>query len=170
MIKFQLKCIQNHNFESWFSDSQRFEQLLSQNLLSCPVCGSQNVTRALMAPNIQTAKSKSKQDREANSTPIYKETANEEAINASLPAPSPYRNSPLPLSEDQIKILRKMKDFVSKNTENVGGKFAEEARKIHYQETEARPISGIATMDEAKNLIEEGIEVLPVPNLPEDLN
>ena len=138
MIKYALRCDQAHGFEGWFSDSADYDEQSVRNLLSCPVCGSASVSKALMAPAVRTGRSK--------------DAASEAARQAKLVA---IRGE----FEDKA---RKVRDYVHRNFEGVGEAFPEEARKIHYGEAEDRPIYGQATPKEARELAEEGVTVAPL--------
>lgn len=134
MIKYALQCAQAHGFEGWFSDSADYDQQAADGLLACPMCGSSEVEKALMAPAIATSRKK-----EATAAKL---AAVQAAVNDSA---------------------RRAKDYVEKNFDHVGKKFPEEARKIHYGEAEERPIYGDATLKEVKDLTDEGIGIAPVP-------
>lgn len=141
MIRFSLNCASNHHFEAWFRNNDDFDQQLKSGFVTCPQCGSQSVQKALMAPSVSTGRKK-------------------EQIAVSM-------------DETQKKILNDIQDLARKVRENadyVGDKFAEEARKIHYGETEQRGIYGEATADDVTSLVDEGIEIMPLPALPEDKN
>lgn len=147
MIRYDLICDNGHAFDGWFSDSESYEKQAKRGFVECSQCGSNRVQKQVMAPNIG-AKSNSK------SVPVQKMMA-----------------GPVdPRLQAMMKVMREVRAHVEKNADNVGDKFAEEARKIHYGETEERGIYGNATRDEAVELIEEGIEVHPLPRLPEDGN
>jgi hypothetical protein len=159
MIKYALQCEKGHGFESWFPDSASFDTQRKRGLVDCPACGSRKVEKQIMAPNIAP--------KGRNATPA-------EAI---VPAPAPEQPMAVvaegPLGEQARKLRAMMRELhaqVVANTEDVGGKFADEARKIHYGETEERAIRGKASFEEAKDLHEEGIGVLPLPPLPEERN
>ena len=161
MIHYNLRCAKGHAFESWFQSSSAYEAQEKRKLVSCPVCGSTKVERAIMAPRIL-----SKKGRDA--------TASDQ-----LPAPTPAAevippSSPTPLlmaQEAELRTkLKELRDHIVKNADNVGEKFPNEARKMHYGDIEHRPIYGEASPDEAKALIDEGVEVMPLPTLPEDRN
>jgi hypothetical protein len=161
MIHYNLRCKKGHAFESWFQSSSAYEAQEKRKLVSCPVCGSTKVERAIMAPQIV-----SKKGRDT--------TASE-----SLPVPVPAAevtppSSPTPLlmaQEAELRTkLKELRDHIVKNADNVGEKFPNEARKMHYGDIEHRPIYGEASPDEAKALIDEGVEVMPLPTLPEDRN
>jgi hypothetical protein len=160
MIHYNLRCKKGHAFESWFQSSSAYEVQEKRRLVSCPVCGSTHVERAIMAPRIV-----SKKGREAAPADL-------------LPSPAPATEiaapSPMPLLMAQERELRaklkELRDHIVKNADNVGERFPNEARKMHYGDVEHRPIYGEATPDEAKALIDEGVEVMPLPALPEDRN
>jgi hypothetical protein len=137
MIKYSLICDASHSFEGWFSNSADFDKQSKKRLLECPVCGSAKVEKALMAPAIARKGSLSVSSAKEEKLAAYRKELNEAA--------------------------RKAKAYVEKNFDNVGKKFPEEARKIHYGETKERGIYGEAEPQEVKELIEEGIEVAPVP-------
>ena len=147
MIHYDLMCDQGHVFDGWFRDSAAFDAQAGQGLVLCAVCGSSKIEKQLMAPGIPT-----KSNRK-DSTP-----------QKMLAGPVD------PRLQAMAQMMREMRKQVEQNAEYVGDKFAEEARKIHYEETEKRGIYGEATADDAKALIEEGIEVHPLPRLPEDGN
>ena len=138
MIKYALRCDEGHGFEGWFSNSADYDEQAERNLLSCPVCGSAAVSKALMAPAVRTGRSK--------------DAAADRARDAKLAA----------LRSEMTDKARKVRDYVHQNFEGVGEKFPEEARKIHYGEAEDRPIYGKATPKEARELAEEGVSVAPL--------
>ncbi len=141
MISFNLICEHDHAFEAWFRNNADFDEQKKRDLVSCPQCGSTKVEKALMAPAVSTGK---KRDQIA-----------------------------LAMGEKQKQALAQLKELSKKVRENadyVGDKFAEEARKIHFGETEARGIYGEATTDEAEALVDEGVEFLPLPVFPEEQN
>jgi hypothetical protein len=145
MIRYDLICDKGHEFDGWFSDSAAYDSQAKRGLVECVQCGSSKVEKQLMAPGIP-AKSNRKSD----------------ALQRMTTAPAD------PRMQAMMQMMREFRSHVEKNSENVGGNFAEEARKIHYNEAEKRGIYGSATPDEARELIEEGIEVAPLPVLPED--
>jgi len=163
MIRYALRCEHDHTFESWFQSSAAYETQVKKNLVECPACGSTKVEKAIMAPRIVKG-SASKKGREAN-----------------LPAPAPapaaeiippgQPTSLMMAQERELRAkLKELRDHIVKNADDVGQQFPTEARKMHYGETEHRPIYGEASPQEARELIEEGIEVAPLPVLPEDRN
>ncbi|HEU5445083.1 MAG TPA: DUF1178 family protein [Pseudolabrys sp.] len=160
MIRYALICRQGHEFESWFQDSAAYDKQAKRGLVSCPHCGSAKVEKAIMAPRLSaTAKRRSK----AIEAP---ETAPEAA-----PAPAPAPVAMISPQEQEIRAkLKELRDHLTKNADNVGAKFPEEARKMHYGEIEHRSIYGVASPEEAKELSEEGIEFHPLPSLPDERN
>ena len=153
MIRYALHCDRNHEFESWFQSSSAYESQEKRKLVSCPACGSTEVERAIMAPQIVSKKGTEK--------PQAAPAAEKPAEPASL----------MMAKEAELRTkLRELRDHIVKNADNVGDRFPNEARKMHYGEIEHRPIDGQASNEEARALIEEGVEVSPMPVLPEDRN
>ena len=159
MILYRLRCAGGHEFESWFKDSKTYERQEKKSLIGCPVCGEAKVERALMAPRL----GKSGKGRGGEEKPV------EAQANVPVPAPSPpqqmaalTRSMPPELREALLKV----REHVEKNCEHVGDKFAEEARKIHYGESDKRGIYGQTTEKEADALSEEGIEFGRLPWIP----
>jgi hypothetical protein len=147
MIRYDLICDKGHPFDGWFSDSAAYDKQAKRGLVSCTVCGSAKVEKQLMAPGIP-AKS-----------------------NRKTVAPQKLAAGPIdPRAKVMMQMMREMRKTVEQNAEYVGDKFAEEARKIHYKESEERGIYGEATPADAQALVEEGIEVHALPRLPEDGN
>lgn len=146
MIKYALACEQAHEFESWFPSSEAFETQRKRGFVTCPYCNSPRVEKQIMAPSV-----------------ARKDKAPE--------APAPQPVAVLSEREQEIRVaLRALREHVMKNAENVGKGFVEEARKMHYGETEERSIYGEADLAEARALLEEGIDVLPLPVVPDDRN
>jgi hypothetical protein len=159
MIRYSLRCDRGHAFESWFQSSTAYEQQEKRMLVNCPACGSAKVERAIMAPQIV-----SKKGREiAAPEPAAPAPATEVTAPASTPL--------LMAQERELRAkLKELRDHIVKNADNVGERFPNEARKMHYGDIEHRPIYGEASPDEARALIDEGVEVSPLPVLPEDRN
>ena len=164
MMKYALVCERKHNFEIWFSDSADYDKQRKRGLVNCPVCNSKKVEKAIMAPALGRGTRK-------RSAPI------EAPQEASMPAPeTPATASPEPVAmlspqEREFRTkLKELRDQLTKNADNVGKKFPEEARKMHYGEIEHRSIYGEASPQEAKDLHDEGIEFHPLPVLPEERN
>ncbi len=141
MIRFSLHCDKDHEFEGWFGSSADFDGQSERGLVECPHCGSRKVGKALMAPAVAVS-------RETQTRPLAMD----------------------PEKRDMMRKLRDMVQAVKQSSEDVGDRFADEARKIHHGEAEVRGIIGQASSDDAKSLIEEGIEIAPLPEFPEDLS
>jgi hypothetical protein len=158
MIKYALRCEREHGFESWFPDSASYEKQRKRGLVDCPVCGSTKVDKQIMAPNIRVS---ADIDVRPQETPA--------PAAAAAPADPAFV-----LASEQAKqlraMIRELHAHVAANTEDVGARFAEEARKIHAGEADDRAIRGRASLAEAIELHEEGIGVLPLPPLPDERN
>ena len=165
MIRYNLVCAKGHEFESWFANSAAYDKQARRGLLECPNCGSTKVEKALMTPRLaRTGKSEV-----AIPAPPEAVTAPEPAAPA---APEPA--APVAVISPQERELRtklkELRDHLVANSENVGQRFPEEARKMHYGEKKHRSIYGSASPDDAKALHEEGIEFAPLPVLPDERN
>ena len=160
MIRYNLRCHRSHAFESWFQSSSAYEAQEERKLVTCPVCGSAKVERAIMAPQIVGKKAR---DR---SEPAEQPAA---AATTEVAAPS---STPLMMAQErELRAkLKELRDHIVKNADNVGERFPNEARKMHYGDIEHRPIYGEASPEEARSLIDEGVEVSPLPVLPDDRN
>jgi hypothetical protein len=163
MIRYTLVCNKRHEFESWFANSAAYDKQAKRGLVTCPMCGSAKVEKALMAPRL--ARTDTSPVREA------------EAVQSLPPQTAPAVAQPptpvamiSPQEQEFRQKLRELRDHLVQNAENVGPRFPEEARKMHYGEAEHRSIYGIATPDDAKELHEEGIEFSAIPVLPDDRN
>ena len=159
MIQYALACDKGHTFESWFQNSAAFDKQAKRKLIECPMCGSAKVEKTIMAPRLA---------RRDKSTSI---AVREEAAHADAATPD---TSPVamisPQEHEFRKKLKELRDHLTANADNVGKKFPEEARKMHYGETEHRSIYGEASPQDAKDLHEEGIEFHPLPVLPDERN
>lgn len=141
MIRFSLVCDRDHEFEAWFRSNDDFDTQAKRGFVECPACGSKKVGKALMAPSVSTGRKK--------------------------------EQIALAMGEAQKQALAQLKAMAAKVRESadyVGDKFAEEARKIHFGESEARGIYGEATLDEARSLAEDGVEFMPIPVFPDEQN
>ncbi len=141
MIRFSLHCDHGHEFEGWFRDNADFDRQSERKLVSCPVCNSPEIQKSLMAPAVSTSRSK--------------------------------EQVAIAMGEAQKQMLEQMRELsrkVRENADYVGDQFAEEARKIHFGETEARGIYGEASKEDVHSLIEDGVDVMPLPAFPEDKN
>ncbi|HZR76266.1 DUF1178 family protein [Bradyrhizobium sp.] len=164
MIHYNLRCRKGHAFESWFQSSSAYESQEKRKLVSCPICGSTEVERAIMAPRIARKKGRDNASSEPVATPAVPTPAAEV-----IP---PSTSTPLLMTQErELRAkLKELRDHIVKNADNVGDSFPNEARKMHYGDIEHRPIYGEASADEAKALIDEGVEVMPLPTLPDDRN
>jgi hypothetical protein len=168
MIRYSLVCERRHDFEIWFKDSADYDKQRKRKLVTCPACGSEKVEKALMAPSLGRGTRKGSR--------AVPEIAPPEATTPETPAaPAPAENkTPVAMVTPQERELRaklkELREHLTKNAENVGGKFPEEARKMHYGEIEHRSIYGEASPKDAKELHDEGIEFHPLPNLPDEWN
>ena len=148
MIRYHLRCDQAHAFESWFQNSAAYDKQAKRGLVACPLCGSTKVEKMIMAPNVPAKTRKSRSE-------------------------PPQAEKVALMSAEQHELRRKIKelhDELAAKADNVGEKFPDEARKMHYGEIDHRPIYGQAKPEEAKELIEEGVEILPIPSLPDEKN
>ena len=142
MIKYNLECSCGETFESWFQNSNEYEKLLKKNLITCYVCGSsKTVKKSLMAPSIATSKSSSTEKDSEQKKEFLKNVKSK---------------------------IRELNDYVAKNAEYVGDKFVSEVRSIHYDKKKKRNIYGNATLEETKELQEEGIDVATIPWAPKE--
>jgi hypothetical protein len=156
MIRYNLRCERGHAFESWFQSSAAYETQEKRKLVNCPSCGSAKVERAIMAPQIVSKKGRDN----APPPPVA-------ASDAAAPGSTPLMMA----QERELRAkLRELRNHIVKNADNVGERFPNEARKMHYGDIEHRPIYGEASPAEARSLIEEGVEVSPLPVLPDDRN
>ncbi len=143
MIRYSLKCAAEHSFDSWFQSAAAFDVLAAAGHVTCPTCGSAEISKTLMAPAV---------------TPARKSSAS---------APPPTIEKPLSTpANPQEQALAALRAEVEANSDYVGKSFADEARKMHEGTVPARAIHGEARLDEAKKLVEEGVPVIPLPFLP----
>jgi hypothetical protein len=147
MIRYDLICDKGHEFDGWFSDSASYDKQAKRGLVECTHCGITKIKKQIMSPGIPSKSNK-------KSEPSVRMSA-----------------GPVdPRAAAMMQMMRDYRKHVETNAENVGNNFAEEARKIHYKESEERGIYGNTSSEEAAALIEEGIEIHPIPVLPEDGN
>lgn len=141
MIHYSLRCDNGHSFDAWFKNAETFDQQHSAGSISCPSCDSNRVEKAPMAPAVARA------------------GADKVTFTAGHPEHA-----------EILELMRAMRRKVVSESDYVGDRFAEEARKIHFREADPRGIYGEATRDEVTSLLEDGVEFLPLPNLPEEQN
>ena len=139
MIKYNLKCANNHEFESWFADSKEFEKLNDKRLLECIYCSSKKIKKSIMAPRISGVKS------------------TEDNLN--------FLNQKMSLEKNKLIRLR---NYVEKNFEYVGNNFSEKVREVYYDKKSKKSIYGSATSEERKELEEEGIDLMSIPWVSKD--
>ncbi len=139
MIKYNLKCINNHEFESWFSDSNEFDKLKNKKLLECIYCSSKKISKSIMSPMISVAKEKKIEFEKLNRY----------------------------LKEEKNQLI-KMRNYIEKNFEYVGENFSKKVREIYYDKKSKKVIYGRTTLDERKELEEEGINLLTIPWLDKE--
>jgi hypothetical protein len=147
MIHYTLRCDRGHSFESWFQSSSTYDSQVKRKLVTCAVCGSAKVEKAIMAPRIVGAK---KRGSQALADPSISAMMAEE--------------------RDLRAELKQLHDHLVKNADDVGARFPNEARKMHYGDIEPRPIYGEASPEETRSLIEEGVAVGSLPVLRDDRN
>lgn len=156
MIRYNLHCDRGHTFESWFQDSSAYDGQRKRRLVDCPSCGSTKIDKAIMAPKIARG---------------GKRADPEQAPADTTTVPAPAATPLIMAQERELRAkLRELRDHVTRNADNVGDSFPNEARKMHYGDIAHRPIYGEASPDEARAMIDEGIDVSPLPVLPEDRN
>jgi hypothetical protein len=157
MIRYTLVCDKKHQFEIWFGNSADYDKQRKRKLVTCPACGSTAIDKTIMAPAVSRTG-----ERKAPSAPI---------MNEAVPAPATEPVAMISPQEQEFRAkLRELREHIVRNADNVGKKFPEEARKMHYGEIEHRSIYGEASPEEAKELHEEGIEFHPIPVLPDERN
>ena len=139
MIKYNLKCINNHEFESWFSDSNEFDKLKNKKLLECIYCSSKKISKSIMSPMISVTKEKKIEFKKLNRY----------------------------LREEKNQLI-KMRNYIEKNFEYVGENFSKKVREIYYDKKSKKVIYGRTTLDERKELEEEGTNLLTIPWLDKE--
>jgi hypothetical protein len=149
VIRYDLQCEAGHGFESWFRSSGDFDAQRKRKLVECPLCGSPEIEKRIMAPQV------ARKDR------------------GERPKPRDEKAPVAMMSPEQAEFrqkLRELREHVTKNAEHVGEKFPELARQMHNEEIERRSIYGEASAEEVKALLEDEVDIHPLPNLPEDHN
>jgi hypothetical protein len=161
VIRYALRCEKGHGFEAWFRGFDDFERQREGGLIACPACGNARVEKALMAPSVATSRA-----REARAEAVGAPASEPAAADAPAVAVAATSSHQAEL----IARLRELKAQLTASADNVGRAFPEEARKIHYGDAEARGIYGEASGEEVRELVDEGIAVMPLPVLPEERN
>lgn len=150
MILFDLKCHMGHVFEAWFNSTKAYDGQVERGTIECPVCGSNDVEKAVMAPNVGKKSNQKKTSR----APAKFE-----------PESLGYGTLPPDLQGELEDVLEKVREHVEENCDYVGKSFTEEARSMHYGEKPERGIYGEASFEDSVELMEEGIEVFPLPGI-----
>jgi hypothetical protein len=158
VIRYALACDRGHAFESWFNSSEAYDTQRERGLVTCPSCGSATVDKAIMAPSLVRADKR-------NAAP---------STGGNMGQGKPEDKTPVAMMSHEERAFRRklkeLRDHLISNADYVGGRFPEEARRMHYGEIEHRSIYGEASPDEVRSLSEEGIEFHPLPRLPDDRN
>jgi hypothetical protein len=156
MIRYALHCDAGHAFESWFRDSDAFDRQSRARLVGCPVCGSSDVKKSLMAPSVVTARRRSVEPA------------------AAPPPTSDPTPAPMALLGERAQklrsLMRELREHVIRTSDDVGAAFPDEARKMHEGVIEHRAIRGEASPDDVRGLLEDGIDIMPLPVLPDERN
>ena len=163
MIRYALACDKGHAFESWFQSSAAFDKQVRRGLVTCPVCNSAKVEKTIMAPRVAGAKKR-------GAAPAQEPPASVQEPPASVPEATGPVAMVSPQERELRKKLKELREHLVKNADYVGQKFAEEARKMHYGEVEHRSIYGEASPQDAKEMLDEGIEFHPLPTIPDERN
>jgi hypothetical protein len=167
MIRYSLACVEAHAFESWFPSGEAFELQRDRGLVACPFCGSTAVEKQIMAPAVARTDRGARPDSQATARP-------EPGSEAPPPAAAPPVSQPVALLSEREQAMRAMlravREHVVKTAEHVGERFPDEARKMHHGEIEHRSIYGEANPAEVRALLEEGVEIHPLPPVPDDRN
>ena len=141
MIHYSLVCDNDHKFDAWFRSAEAYDQQSARGIVTCPICNSANVGKGLMAPSVSRA----------NSDKVALATGH-------------------PQHNQLREALRALRNKVTAEADYVGDRFADEARKIHFKEVDARGIYGEASREEIASLVEDGVDFLPLPGMPEEHN
>jgi hypothetical protein len=149
VIRYDLQCEAGHGFESWFRSSGDYDAQRKRKLVECPVCGSHEIEKQIMAPRL----------KRTDKAPRAKPAEDKAPVAMMSPQEAEFRQK-----------LRELRDHVTKNAENVGEKFPDLARKMHNEEIERRSIYGEASAEEVKSLIEDEVDIHPLPALPDERN
>ena len=172
MIKFSLQCSQGHGFEAWFADSASFDDQRERGLVTCPHCNDASVQKTLMKPNVRGGRDRGK--AETASLPAPPQPLPQPQMQAQAQAKPAVQTTSAPnnWSSEQVAAARQffhaVRATVEKTHEDVGDKFAEEARAIHDGEKPDRGIRGKASKEQVDALLDDGIEVMPLPDIKLD--
>ena len=167
-----LQCQRQHAFEGWFGSEDDYQSQLQRGLIECPLCGDANITKMLSAPRINLGKTRDADPKQSQTVPQVAKDSSSSSNDVALTPVKPMPESRPSVSPEVAAVMQaawmEVAKHVMANTEDVGSSFASEARKIHYGEADERAIRGQATPDQTLELIEEGIDVMPLP-IPESL-
>lgn len=158
---FDLACEHDHLFEGWFSSQDSYESQLEHGQVRCPVCQSDQITRRVSAPRLNLSQSKNTATEVVSREDEPNDGGGVRGV-AAVASPTASQ-----LARLQAQVLRQMRRIVSQ-TDNVGEQFANEARRMHAGEIEERPIRGVASPQECRELAEEGISIMPIPDILDD--
>ncbi|CAM5778485.1 DUF1178 family protein [Castellaniella caeni] len=160
---FDLSCEHDHVFEGWFASQESYDDQFARGLIRCPVCQSGQITRRVSAPHLNVS--------HLRREPVRASAQPEERAEAPAPAAGGRAAVAAPSSDQlarlQAEVLRQVRRIV-RQTEDVGAQFVDEARRMHNGEAEERPIRGVASVAECKELAEEGISIMPIPEILDD--
>jgi len=165
VIQYSLICENSHKFEAWFKSSLAFDEQTGLGIVSCPLCNVSKVSKALMAPSVGTKSNRGDDLAVDSAGQIPNSSGQVGDKKQSLSVSSGH-----PDQEKLQKIIRELRKKITAESDYVGKDFAVEARKIHEEESKARSIYGEATPDETASLIEDGVEIIALPTLPEEQN
>lgn len=177
MKKFALICENEHEFEGWFASSDAVLLQSKKGLIDCPYCGSVNVEKQLAAPNLSTPKTKARQQAdmaklagaEETPAPPTQVPAPTQAPTSVMQAGAPTGGQAAAAYHSAIRYaVQQLRKTIETDFTNVGANFAEKAREIHYGEAEEANIYGTCTKEETEELLDEGVEIMPLPDLPPD--
>ena len=172
MILYNLRCHKDHVFETWFRDSAAYDVQAEAGVIACPVCGSQKVAKAIMAPHVTKSAGRGRSRAEDTPSSAGTDAGTPAARTAVSNAPvGGATTKAVREAEQSAKVRRALQELrrqVEESFDYVGPEFAEEARKIHYGETDERPIYGETSEEEAQALEEEGVSVSRIPWLPRE--
>jgi hypothetical protein len=167
MKKFALKCENSHEFEGWFASADAVIEQASKGLIDCPYCGSLEVKKQLSAPNLSTPKTKARIAQKAVQTAPDKKIEDKKPVSAPSAVMPAGNSAGAAAYHTALRMaVQQLRKTVESQFTNVGDKFAEEARKIHNGEAEENNIYGTCTRQETEELLEEGVEIMPLPDLP----
>lgn len=161
MIRYALKCKDGHSFESWFQSAEAYDKLAAAGMVSCAICGSDKVEKAIMAPRVRPGRNAVSKVGEAEAPASVPASAQPPAE-----PPAPAAGALSSPSGDLEKAVKELRSHIEKTSDYVGKDFVSEARKMHLGDSPERAIHGEAKPEEAKALIEEGVPVVPLPFLP----